>query len=267
MGALTETLDAEATTTPTLTRTAVVTGGAGGIGTAISRRLAGAGYAVVVADVDRDVRGGEKVWQHIKKGVPLRLEIGPRDVAQDSVCLGRRDRSPREKTTMPRAEFVATVARILDEMQEDLYKRALEFRKAHTRRIDSLEEFKAFLDAAHAAALAGRLPEFPSIEWYIHSTLDPTLSDAAGRISSALFVQWVPYALAEGDWEERVEDYADHLLSICDRFAPGTSQLVVDRMALHPQRIERYFGMSFGLPFVGNEVLLRVQVEAVRQPD
>jgi phytoene dehydrogenase-like protein len=104
----------------------------------------------------------------------------------------------------------------------------------------------AALDEAHADALAGRLPQFPSIEWYVHSTLDPTLSDSAGRISSALFVQWVPYALAEGDWEERVEAYADHLLSICDRFAPGTSALVVDRLALHPQRIERHFGMSFG---------------------
>jgi phytoene dehydrogenase-like protein len=104
----------------------------------------------------------------------------------------------------------------------------------------------AELEAAHDAALAGRLPEFPSIEWYVHSTLDPTLSDAAGRISSALFVQWVPYALADGDWDDRVDDYADHLLSICDRFAPGTSKLVVDRMALHPQAIERHFGMSFG---------------------
>jgi phytoene dehydrogenase-like protein len=102
------------------------------------------------------------------------------------------------------------------------------------------------LDAAFVAASSGRLPEFPSIEWYVHTPLDPTLSDPAGRISSALFVQWVPNALAESTWDERADDFSDHLLSICDRFAPGTSQLVVDRMALHPQRIERHFGMSFG---------------------
>lgn len=102
------------------------------------------------------------------------------------------------------------------------------------------------LGAAYVAASSGRLPEFPSIEWYVHTPLDPSLSDAAGRISSALFVQWVPYALAESSWDERADDFSDHLLSICDRFAPGTSQLVVDRMALHPQRIESHFGMSFG---------------------
>jgi phytoene dehydrogenase-like protein len=102
------------------------------------------------------------------------------------------------------------------------------------------------LEAAFAAAQRGVLPEFPSIEWYVHSTLDPTLSDAQGRISSALFVQWVPERLAESDWEAEVDRYADHLLSICDRFAPGTSELVVDRMALHPGRIASHFGISFG---------------------
>jgi phytoene dehydrogenase-like protein len=102
------------------------------------------------------------------------------------------------------------------------------------------------LELAFAAASSGRLPDFPSIEWYVHTPLDPTLSDAAGRISSALFVQWVPNRLAESSWDERADDFSDHLLSICDRFAPGTSALVVDRMALHPQAIERHFGMSMG---------------------
>ena len=102
------------------------------------------------------------------------------------------------------------------------------------------------LDAAFAAAQAGRLPEFPSVEWYVHTPLDPSLSDPQGRISSALFVQWVPYALASSSWDAEVDGFCDHLLSICDRFAPGTSALVVDRMALHPQRIERHFGMTLG---------------------
>jgi phytoene dehydrogenase-like protein len=102
------------------------------------------------------------------------------------------------------------------------------------------------LEASFEAAKRGRLPEFPSIEWYVHSTLDPTLSDREGHISSALFVQWVPYALAESSWDLEADRYAKHLLSICDRFAPGTSELVVDHMALHPQRIERHFGMRHG---------------------
>jgi phytoene dehydrogenase-like protein len=95
-------------------------------------------------------------------------------------------------------------------------------------------------------AQEGRLPEFPAIEWYIHSTIDPTVRDAQGHHSSALFVQWVPYALTGSTWEQEADRYARHLLSICDRFAPGTSDLVVDMMVLHPPAIERYFGITLG---------------------
>lgn len=102
--------------------------------------------------------------------------------------------------------------------------------------------------AAHRDALAGRLPEFPAIEWYIHTPVDPSLQDADGHHSSALFVQWVPFAPVDGPggvWsEELTASYSDHLSSICDRFAPGTSDLVVDTFALHPQAIRDYFGIQ-----------------------
>lgn len=107
-------------------------------------------------------------------------------------------------------------------------------------------EVLASLRKSFETAKAGYLPDFPSIEWYIHSTVDPSLTDEHGRLSSALFVQWVPYQLSESTWAREVERYSDHLLSICDRFAPGTSSLVVDRVGLHPQRIEEEFGIRYG---------------------
>jgi phytoene dehydrogenase-like protein len=76
--------------------------------------------------------------------------------------------------------------------------------------------------------------------------VDETLTDEHGRISSALFVQWVPYELATSSWEAEEADYVAHLLSICDRFAPGTSDLVIDAQPLHPQKIERTFGIRWG---------------------
>ena len=102
------------------------------------------------------------------------------------------------------------------------------------------------LGESFQAASEGRLPDFPAIEWYIHSTVDPTVRDAEGHHSSALFVQWVPYELSGTTWAQEEERYARHLLSICDRFAPGTSDLVVDMMVLNPQSIERYFGITMG---------------------
>ncbi len=93
---------------------------------------------------DRDLRGGEKVWQHIKRGVPLRLEIGPRDIQKDSVFLGRRDQAPKQKSGVPRGQFVATVADTLAGMQQALFDRALKLRESVTVRIDTLDEFTAF---------------------------------------------------------------------------------------------------------------------------
>jgi phytoene dehydrogenase-like protein len=95
-------------------------------------------------------------------------------------------------------------------------------------------------------AMNGRLPEFPAIEWYIHTTIDPSLRDDAGHHNSALFVQWVPYDIAGSSWEAEEEGYVRHLLSLCDRFAPGTSELVVDKFTLHPRRIEEHFGITRG---------------------
>ena len=101
----------------------------------------GEGKLAVSID-DRDVRGGEKNWQHIKRGVPLRLEIGPKDVAQRAVFVGRRDTNHKE--SRDRDAFVAGAARLLDEIQTNLFHRALAMRQEHTRPIDDLREFQEY---------------------------------------------------------------------------------------------------------------------------
>ena len=85
-----------------------------------------------------------KTWQHIKKGVPLRVEIGPRDVESDSCFVGRRDQPPKRKESIPRTEFVSTVAEQLGAMQRQLFNRALENRQQMTKEINSLEEFRDY---------------------------------------------------------------------------------------------------------------------------
>ncbi|MFO1020170.1 MAG: proline--tRNA ligase [Planctomycetales bacterium] len=91
---------------------------------------------------DRDIRGGEKKWQHVKKGVPLRLEVGPKDIAKNSVFVGRRDdgsSAPKE-----RGELVGQIGAMLTEIQQGMFDKALAYRKANTVNIDSLEDFKAY---------------------------------------------------------------------------------------------------------------------------
>lgn len=102
------------------------------------------------------------------------------------------------------------------------------------------------LKRAHSDALAGKLPDFPSIEWYLQTTLDPSLQDSEHHHSSALFVQWVPNRVAGSSWDAEAEKYADHLLDVCERFAPGTRELVVDRVIIHPEALEKKFGIRHG---------------------
>ncbi|HEY1957553.1 MAG TPA: NAD(P)/FAD-dependent oxidoreductase [Polyangiaceae bacterium] len=107
-------------------------------------------------------------------------------------------------------------------------------------------EVIARLREGFAAVQRGELYDFPTIEWYLHTTVDRSLQDREGRHNSALFVQWVPYEIRGSSWEKEEARYVQKLLAICDRFAPGTSDLVVDVFALHPKKIEEHFGITRG---------------------
>jgi phytoene dehydrogenase-like protein len=102
------------------------------------------------------------------------------------------------------------------------------------------------LRAMWASVVAGELPDEPTMEWYVHTTVDPSLQDPAGHHSSALFVQSVPYALADSTWSTVVDSYVERLLAICDQYAPGTSSLVADVVPLPPPGIEAHFGITGG---------------------
>lgn len=93
---------------------------------------------------DRDIRGGEKTWGWVKKGVPLRVEVGPRDMDSGSVFVARRDHSPKEKVSIPRDAFVDGIVALLEEIQASLLARAKAFREEHTRECKTEAEFVEF---------------------------------------------------------------------------------------------------------------------------
>ena len=97
-----------------------------------------------VVEIDAREIGGARGWEWIKKGIPLRAEIGPRDISEDAVFMARRDKPHREKSSIKRKELVATIADILDEIQATLFNRAREYRDAHTVSIEDPTQFKDF---------------------------------------------------------------------------------------------------------------------------
>ena len=92
---------------------------------------------------DRDMRGGEKIWQWIKKGVPIRLEVGPRDIEKDSVFVGRRDKAPKDKQASRAASSSRTSARPCRRSRTAARAREGVPRGAHAA-IDTKEEFYAY---------------------------------------------------------------------------------------------------------------------------
>lgn len=109
--------------------------------TALSN-IAYAGRAVEIHIDDRDLRGGEKKWYHVKRGVPLRIEVGPKDLAKDAVFLTRRDNG--HSSSVSRSELLSTFTSVLDEMQNSLFERALQLRTANTVTLHSESDFRDY---------------------------------------------------------------------------------------------------------------------------
>ncbi len=94
-------------------------------------------------DDNNKKKPGWKFAEYELKGVPVRLAIGPRDVQNGTVELARRD--TLEKKTMPVEGVDKYIKKLLDEIQENIYKKALDFRTEKTTKVDSYDEFKKVL--------------------------------------------------------------------------------------------------------------------------
>jgi prolyl-tRNA synthetase len=109
----------------------------------IREGLAAAGIGVLLDDRETQTPGWKfNEWE--LRGVPLRLEIGPKDIEKSQVVLARRD--TREKTFVPMEGLADRVATLLDEIQQALFDRALAFRRDHTSATDSYDEFQRTMD-------------------------------------------------------------------------------------------------------------------------
>ena len=116
----------------------------------LRKELVAAGIRVKM-DEREGLSPGFKFNDWEMRGVPLRMELGPKDVAKGSVVLARRDRPGKEgKSFVPQAGIAAAVAQALEEIQKALYDRALAFRKANTAEPADYAEFKKAVEKGFA---------------------------------------------------------------------------------------------------------------------
>lgn len=93
-----------------------------------------------------DKRPGDKAWGWVKKGVPVRLEIGMQELEKDAVFMGRRDKGYKEKVSLSRQEFIDNAPTLLQEMQEVIFAKAKKFQQGNIKEIKSVQEFYEFFD-------------------------------------------------------------------------------------------------------------------------
>src|SRR5256714_7024773 len=106
-------------------------------------QLVARGVRVMLDDRDSQTPGWKyNEWE--MRGVPLRMEIGPKDLEKSQVVLARRD--TREKSFVPMEGLAAKVEELLATIQQALFDRAVHFRTEHTSETDSYDEFKQIMD-------------------------------------------------------------------------------------------------------------------------
>jgi prolyl-tRNA synthetase len=109
----------------------------------IRDQLTAAGIRVKL-DADESQTPGWKFAEYEMRGVPLRLEIGPKDIEKSAVFAARRD--TRAKASIPMDGLAGAITRLLDEIQQGLFDRAVKFRDEHTSKTNSYDEFKSTME-------------------------------------------------------------------------------------------------------------------------
>jgi prolyl-tRNA synthetase len=99
------------------------------------------GQPVVVVEIDDRDMGGARGWEWVKKGIPSGWNSGPKDIENNAVFMARRDQPSNKKESMNREDFIAQISNILDNIQKNLFNRAVSYRKENTFEIDDKKKF------------------------------------------------------------------------------------------------------------------------------
>ena len=121
---------------------------------------------------------------------------------------------------------------------------------AHLRGAVSISPSVEYMERAYDDAKYGRYSRHPYIDIVIPSLTDPSVAPPGKHVMSC-FVQYAPYHLKEGTWDEKREDFGDTVIKTLAEYAPNLPDIILHRQVLTPLDIERRFGLSEGNIFQG----------------
>jgi len=124
----------------------------------------------------------------------------------------------------------------------------------HLRGAISISPSVDYMERAYDDAKYGRFSRRPYIDMVIPSLTDPSVAPPGKHVMSC-FVQYAPYNLKEGTWDEKRDEFGDTVVNTIAEHAPNIKELIIDRQVLTPLDLERDFGLSEGNIFQGELTL------------
>jgi phytoene dehydrogenase-like protein len=121
---------------------------------------------------------------------------------------------------------------------------------AHLRGAISISPSVEYMERAYDDAKYGNFSRKPYIDMVIPSLTDPSVAPPGKHVMSC-FVQYAPYKLAKGTWDERREAFGDAVIDTLAAYAPNIKKLIIGRQILTPLDLEREFGLTQGNIFQG----------------
>ena len=125
---------------------------------------------------------------------------------------------------------------------------------AHLRGAISISPGVEYMERAYDEAKYGRFSRRPYIDMVIPSLTDPSVAPPGKHVMSC-FVQYAPYNLKEGNWDEKRDEFGNTVVDTIAEHAPNIRELIRDRQVLTPLDLEREFGLSEGNIFQGELTL------------
>ena len=121
---------------------------------------------------------------------------------------------------------------------------------AHLRGAISISPSMEYMERAYDDAKYGRYSHKPYIDMVIPSLTDPSVAPPGKHVLSC-FVQYAPYKLAQGNWDDQKEAFGDNVINTIAEYAPNIRDIIVGRQVLTPLDLEREFGLTQGNIFQG----------------
>jgi phytoene dehydrogenase-like protein len=121
---------------------------------------------------------------------------------------------------------------------------------AHLRGAISISPSMEYMERAYDDAKYGHFSRKPYIDMVIPSLTDPSVAPP-GRHVLSCFVQYAPYKLAEGSWDDQKEAFGDNVINTIAEYAPNIRDIIIGRQVLTPLDLEREFGLTQGNIFQG----------------